>query len=190
METNLNSLIFAAMVLFSSHAVMAESDAGHKPAVGDIKDSEIDRIDRRVKSHQFTSVGFGPFGSSKSNDGGVMYGLSYGKTWEANETGEIRVDSQLAANGKNQYVNFGLGYGYLASTGDFSPVLGAQLGGGYAHYKSGDETKNAGGFSGGVYAGMRFLRTADTQLELLGSYNAIFAQDTPGFYGLQLRILY
>jgi hypothetical protein len=184
------SILLTVSFLFAGFAVRAEETEKHKPTVGDIQDKEVDRINRRVVSHQFSSFGFGPFGSSTSNEGGVMYGLSYGKTWEANETGEIRLDFQGAANSKQQFFSFGLGYGYIPLTGDFSPLLGFELGGGAAGYRKDDEHHSAGGFSGGLLAGMRMFRTSDTQLELMTSYHAVFAKDTPGIFGLQLRILY
>jgi hypothetical protein len=177
-------------LLLQSTNGFAQSPRTHKPTVGDIQDDEIERIDRRVKSHSFTSFGFGPFGSSTSNEGGIMYGLSYGKTWEANETGEIRFDLQGAANSASQFFGLGLGYGYLPFTGDISPILGAELGFAGAGYKIGGDSKSAAGFGGTALLGIRFFRTSDTQLELLSSYHAVFAGDTPGVYGLQLRILF
>jgi hypothetical protein len=184
------TILLTISFLFTGFGLRAEETEKHKPTVGDIHDNEVERINRRVTSHQFSSFGFGPFGSSTSNEGGVMYGLSYGKTWEARETGEIRLDFQGAANSKQQFFSFGLGYGFLPLTGDFSPVLAFELGGGAAGYRKDGDHHSASGFSGGILAGMRFFRTADTQLELMTSYHAVFAKDTPGIFGLQLRILY
>jgi len=190
MKKYLFTVLLIAGILAQTSVVVAQDPKKHKPQVGDIQDDEIDRIDRRVKSHKFTSFGFGPFGSSTSNKGGIMYGLSYGKHWEANETGEIRFDVQAAANSASQFLGLELGYGYMPFTGDISPIFGAELGAGVARYHKGDDSKNAAGFSGGVLTGLRLFRTSDTQLELLASYHAVFAEATPGIYGLQLRILY
>jgi hypothetical protein len=190
MKKSFVTVLMIAGILFQAAGAFAQTPKKHRPTVGDIEDQEIERIDRRVKTHQFSSFGFGPFGSSTSNKGGVMYGLSYGKHWEANENGEIRFDAQAAANSASQYFGLNLGYGFLPFTSDISPIFGAELGAGYAGYKKGDDSKNAGGFGGGAFTGLRFFRTADTQLELLASYHAVFAGDVPGVYGLQLRILY
>ncbi len=184
------TVLLSIGIWFHAPQGWAQSPSKHKPRVGDIQDEDMDRIERRVRSRQFTSFGFGPFGLSTSAEGGVMYGLSVGRNWEASETGEIRFDVQAAANSASQYFGLNLGYGFMPFTGDISPLLGLQLGGGYAGYKVGDDSKNAAGFGGAALAGVRFFRTSDTQLELLGSYSAVFAGDTPGVYGLQLRILY
>ena len=189
MKSSIKFLVMLVSTLVSL-AAQAQDQQPHRPRVGDIRPEEVKRVNTRIESHHFTTFGFGPYGSSTSNKGGMMYGLSYGRTWEGSETGEIRFDINGAANSDSQFFNLGLGYGFIPSTEDISPIIGGELGLGYAGYKKDGDSKSRGGFTAGAFGGIRFFRTADTQLELLAKYNAVIAEDSPGVYGIELRLLF
>lgn len=66
-----------------------------------------------------------------------------------------------------------------------SPLIGAEFGGGFS---SGE--RSGGGFTVSGYGGIRLFRLSDAQLELLGSYTAVLAQNAAGAFGVQLGILF
>jgi hypothetical protein len=155
--------------------------------VGEIEDGDVDRVARRQKALNHTVFGFGPFGSSNVGEKQMLYGFSYGKRWEVTTTGEISLDFLGAANGKGSLWNAGLGFNFLPSTSDISPLIGGAFGFGFA---SPNEGPSAGGFSGQVNAGVRMFRLSEAQMEVVASYTAVFTDKTPGVYGAQLRILF
>lgn len=159
--------------------------------VGNIQDDEVDQIQRRQKSLHLTAVGFGPFTSGNLGKGNLMYGASIGKHWEVSTTGEILAELVGAANSQGSMASGHLGFNFIPMTGSISPVAGAALGFGYGQGRnSAGDRISEGGFSGQANLGLRMFRLSETQMEIMGTYTAIFSQPSPNIFGAQLRILF
>ena len=161
------------------------------PKVGQINEGETTKIEKRIKSLRLTSLGLGPYGSAQVDGHPMNYGFSYYKHFEAGVHGEILVGTTMAFSGHSSFGIFGVGGNYFFSDEELSPLVGGEFGYGFARYdKTASESKSEAGFAGRIEGGLRIFRTSDAQLEFLASYTTVFSSSTPGFYGLEVRILY
>ncbi len=188
--------LLAVVVSVSSWAQNPPPSDGNQPParhlrVGEIPEGETGKLVRRVKALRLTSIGIGPYGSSKAEGNPLNYGVSLYKHFEAGVNGEILLGLMGAFSSTTTFLFGGVGGSYLFSAEDISPVLGGEFGFGLAHYddKSGNEV-NQGGFGAKVNAGVRFFRTSDAQMEVLATYGGLFTSQTPSFYGLEIRVLF
>lgn len=167
------------------------SDRKGGPRVGEIEAGEVDQVQRRRKSLNLSAFGFGPFISSNVGDKAIMYGASMGRHWEVSTVGEIVAEFSGAANGHGGLGNFGLGFNAIPLRDEISPVIGAELGLGFANGRDEDDKKvTRGGFTLQGNLGARMFRLASTQMEIMGTYTAILASPTLYVAGLQIRVLY
>lgn len=159
-----------------------------KPRVGEIYPGDVGRVKTRVESHRFWSFNFGPFATGSLGSKGVMYGGSIARHYEVSTKADLRFKVNAAiGDHSGSLTTFGIGASFMPSIEEISPVFGGEFGAGYA---TGDDISNGGGFAGGVFAGVRFFRTSDVQMEVLASWLAVFTKKTPSVYGLTIGILY
>lgn len=182
----MKKIIFLTLFCSLSLAQNTPSKKTYNPQVGEIEEPQVRKYQRRHESLNLTSLGFGPFSSSKIGENGILYGFSYGKIWETSDVWEIRGDGLLSINGKGLLVSAGIGPSWIPMTGNFSPFIGGQLGLGYA---KGNEDSEAN-FSGQFNVGLKMFRLSNAQMEILGSYTTILSSKNLSVYGLQLRLLY
>ena len=187
-------ILALAYILSASPSLQAQQSF-EPPSVGKITTEQETKIERRIKSRRLGSIGFGPMFSTKNQaDSKMMYGFTYYKHWETSEHGEIRAGVMYASNMSSSAVHLGLGGNYLFSTGDTTPLIGAELGLGrnsYAiHASDNFDQTSSGGFTAQVFTGMRFFRTSDAQMELLASYATVLSGDYPSFGGAMLKVLF
>jgi hypothetical protein len=157
--------------------------------VGEIQSGDVERIRTRVQSLSLWSVSLGPAYLSKFENNNMFYSLGIAHHWDVSEQAEVRLRFNGAAASKDSgyYLGAGIGGAYFFSTTNISPLLGAEFGVGTA---GAHDMDTQSGFGGGVFGGVRFFRTATTQLEVLAFYNTIFAKENPGLWGVQLALLY
>lgn len=161
------------------------------PRVGEINEGETRKLKKRIEALRLTSLGIGPFGSSQVESNPLNYGFSYYKHFEAGVNGEILLGATAAFSGTSSFLFGGVGGNYLFSPEDVSPVAGAEFGLGAAHYtKDSATTINESGFAAKFNGGVRFFRTSDAQMEILASYTTLFSSSHPGFYGVEVRVLF
>lgn len=190
----LSGVLALTYILSSSPSLQAQQNA-EAPAVGKITTEQELKIERRIKARRLNSLGFGPMYSNKNQgDSKMMYGFTYYKHWEVSEHGEIRAGLLVGSSMSATAAHIGIGGNYLFSTGDASPLIGAELGLGSTSYAltPGDnfDRGSSGGFTAQVFTGMRFFRTSDAQMELLASYTTVLNGDSPGFAGAMVKVLF
>jgi hypothetical protein len=186
-------LIQVVMALGGASA-MANSEE-HRARVGELTNHEQMRIDQRVQSLNLWSIAFGPASDFNMNNNHLQYALTLGHHWEVNENAEIRVTahttlpSQGVANWAS-YSSLGIGGSWLASTADVSPILGGEIGYGYASIP---HLSDKSGISTGAHAGVRLFRTATAQMGIEAYAKTLLAAagSTPPLdYGATLSVLY
>ncbi len=130
--------------------------------VGNIGDSEISAVERRVITKNFMEVGFGPSMLQNMGESGVGYHLLAGFQREATPDAAIRAQANTDfVPGHAWEGDATLGMAYFFSRGDFSPLVSAGFGWGFADGKGWSN-----GFSLAGTVGMQMFRTATTQLSL------------------------
>lgn len=169
------------IALFMSYA--------HAQKVGEITPEDQQRVRTRVEALKLTSISFGPaFGSDMNNDD-LFYSLHLGRHWEATTHAEIRLNADAALASKNEgtWLSASIGGGWLIMTDDFSPVIGAEFGYGYAHI---DDISDASGFMVGGFAGIRMFRTATAQMSVEYYIQSILDSVNPVMSGIRIGILF
>lgn len=161
------------------------------PTVGNISSSDVNRISTRREALHLVGGSFGPTGSQNMESDALYYGVSLTGHWETTEHGEVRLrgGADFAEDGRSFDVSASIGGAFFLFTHDVSPLVGADVGFGYA---AGKGLSDALGFSGGVFAGVRLFRTSKAQLELLVRYHGLMAKNQngrPAFYGMSVGLL-
>lgn len=175
----LTAITFLALT-FLSYPAFAE---GLK--VGEVPFRETFRLENRVVSKDFWSVGFGPYLGANSQQ--VLYGYHIARHWEASSRGEIRLGLSGAANGEAALTTLTLGGAFFFSRSNVSPYIGVDAGYGFS---AGPELDTAAGFAGKAAFGVRLFRIASTQLDIAATYSGVFGSPNPGVTGIQLSVLY
>lgn len=173
------TLILSLFVSLSSHA----------QKVGEITPADQQRVKTRVESLRLTSLSFGPaFGSDMNNDK-MFYSLHLGSHWEVTTHAELRINADAATASKDEgtWLSASVGGGWLIFTDNFSPVIGAEFGYGYAHI---DGVSDPSGFLAGGFAGVRLFRTANAQMSIEYYVQAILDGVTPVMNGIRIGILF
>lgn len=185
----LAGVLLTAIVLKAELAFSAPQDEEEVEEVGNINPARTGRIETRIKSFRAWSFGLGPGTSNNLNNTEMLYTVSIGRHWEANENSEIRARLNLASakKGTGALGSLGLGGAYFFSRKAFSPFVGGEFGIASA---VGEDISAKTGFGGSLIGGLRFFRTSDTQMEIGGFYTQVFEKDSPGAYGVQLSILF
>lgn len=160
------------------------------PRVGEIYAEDQRKVIARVESLNLYSFSFGPGGGTNMNNEAMFYSLSFARHFEVNTNAEIRLGAAtfLPSRAKGNFTSMALGASWLISTSDISPIIGAEFGYGFVSAEGRDVT---GGFSAGAHAGVRFFRTAKTQLSLEVNAKTLFISgERPYVMGAALGILY
>jgi hypothetical protein len=163
--------------------------SAHAQKVGEISPEDQQRVKTRVESLRLTSISFGPaFGSDMNNDK-MFYSLHLGSHWEVTTHAELRLNADAATASKEEgtWLSASIGGGWLILTDDFSPVIGAEFGYGYAHI---DDIADPSGFLAGGFAGVRLFRTANAQMSIEYYVHAILDGITPVMNGVRIGILF
>lgn len=157
--------------------------------VGKVSEEEASELETRRRSLKLWSLGIGPFWSSTLKSDALMYGGEIGRHWDVHEHAELRIIGTTAFSEKVNFVSAALGGSFFPLTQDFTPLIGADFGGGWIF---GSDIQNSAGFSIDGVAGLRFFRTSDTQLDVSFRYLTILGKKsgTPNVYGLTLSILF
>jgi hypothetical protein len=161
----------------------------HAQKVGEITPADQKRVNTRVEALRLTSISFGPgFGSDMNNEK-MFYSLHLGSHWEVTTNAELRVnaDANLASKDEGTWLSASVGGGWLILTDDFSPVIGAEFGYGYAHI---DDISDPSGFMIGGFAGIRMFRTASAQMSVEYFIQAIMDGVNPVMNGIRIGILF
>ena len=164
--------------------------------VGSIDDDELDQIRRRRRSLSLFGLSFGPFWSSELDSSSMQYGLDLTNHREVSEHGELRIRAggSFAEDGTVRRGSMSLGGAFFPLRGDFTPVFGAGLGAGSVwgeKIRRGKKTLT--GFTLSAFGGLRFFRTSDTQMELVGHYELMLKENEygrPATWGASLSIVY
>jgi len=176
------SFALAGISGLALHAVSAAE-------VGNIGDSEISAVERRVITKNFEVVGFGPSLLQNMGQDGVAYHLLAGFQREATPDAAIRAQANTDfVPGHAWEADATLGMAYFFSRGDFSPLVSAAFGWGFA-----DGRGWSNGFSLAATAGMEMFRTATTQLSLEAGPRIVLDRGPDGMpvaWSLGLNLLF
>jgi hypothetical protein len=155
--------------------------------VGEVYEDDRERVRARILSLKLWSFGFGPASAQNLSNSNMFYAFNFGRSWEVNEQAELRgtLYAAFASKDTGGFLMAGMGGSYFFSTSDISPLVGAELGFGTAY---GPDATNGSGFAGELHAGVRFFRTAETQMSLEGYYRTIFANAAPSILGAALSL--
>lgn len=148
----------------------------HAAEVGNITSSESTALERRVNTKNFEVLGFGPsrFGNMGETD--LAYHLLAGIQREATPDAAIRAQANLDFVPLHAWEGDAtLGMAYFFSRGDFSPLVSAAFGWGFA-----DGRDWSNGFSLSGTAGIQMFRTATTQLSLEGGPRIVLDRGRDG----------
>ena len=160
--------------------------------VGEIKESEVDELQRRIKSKNSNSIGLGPslfLGEEKEQ---ALYHIFGGYNWEVNPRTAIKWQASISA-GKDTYFfsETSLGINFFFSNLDISPYIGLDFGLGAAKIPNYDSLF---GFKSGGNIGLHFFRTSTTQMTVFLKYDIIFKEKNypkrPQQFLLALGILF
>lgn len=163
--------------------------AAHAQKVGEISPEDQRHVRARVESLRMTHISFGPsFGSDMNNDK-MFYSLHLGSHWEPSTNAEIRLngDFATASEGNGTWLSGSIGGGWIPLRDNFSPVIGAEFGYGYAHIK---HASDPAGFMVGGYLGVRFFRTSNAQMSIEYFLQNIMDGVTPTMNGFRVGILF
>lgn len=177
-------MLYFVMALLTFSAISAKAQE-----VGNITPEDQRSVSTRIESLNSTSFSFGPSWANDTNNSNMYYAFQLGRNFEATETAEIRINlnGAFAGEGSGNWWSGMLGAGWLPLKTNISPVIGAEVGYGYAHIKDADD---ASGFAVGGFAGVRFFRTSTTQLSLEGFFQSILAESDPTLSGVRVGILF
>jgi hypothetical protein len=157
--------------------------------VGNIGDSEISAVERRVITKNFGEVGFGPSVLQNMGSSGVGYHLLAGFQREATPDAAIRAQVNTDfVPGHAWEGDATLGMAYFFSRGDFSPMVSGGFGWGFADGKGWSN-----GFALAGTVGMQMFRTATTQLSLEAGPRIVLSSGRDGMpvaWSLGLNLFY
>lgn len=161
----------------------------HAQKVGEISPDDQRKVVTRVEALRLTSISFGPAFGSDMNNNKMFYSLHLGSHWEVTPNAEIRInaDGALASKDEGTWLSASVGGGWLIFTDDFSPVIGAEFGYGYAHI---DRVSDPSGFIVGGFAGVRMFRTATAQMSVEYYIQSIMDGVNPIMNGIRIGILF
>ena len=176
---------FYSVLILSLFSVAQAEEA----RVGEITPEQQQSVKTRVESLNSTAFSFGPAWAQDTNNSNMYYAFHLGRNFEASTNAEIRLglDAAFAGEGSGNWWSGSLGAAYLFSTSDISPLIGAEVGYGYAHIK---DASDARGFAVGGFAGVRFFRTSTTQMSLEGFIQSILDESDPTLSGVRVGILF
>lgn len=191
----ISSLLMATAFAQESHqqdqsqSQEVSREVAQTPKVGNISYEDQERVRSRVQTLDLTSLAFGPSWGSDVNNSDLFYSLHVGRNWEVNPNAEVRasLDGAIASTNEGLWLSGTVGAGWLMTTDDISPVLGAEFGYGYAHV---DGLPDPAGFVLGGFAGVRLFRTATTQMSVEGFFQTILKYENPVMAGLRVGILF
>lgn len=183
--------LFFIFLVNPSHAQEEEyyEPAPRSPRVGEIYPADQERVRTRVETLNLTSLAFGPSWGGDVNNSSMFYYFHAGYSWEPHVNAEIRLnlDGAIAGEDEGLWISTSIGGAWLISTANFSPLIGAEAGFGYAHI---DDAEDPAGFLLGGFAGIRFFRTATAQLSLEGFVQTILDEEKPVLGGVRLSVLF
>lgn len=161
----------------------------HAQKVGEISYEEQKKVITRVESLRLTSISFGPAFGSDMNNNKMFYSLHVGSHWEVSPNAELRLnaDAALASKNEGNWLSASLGGAWLVFTDDFSPVIGAEFGYGYAHI---DDVSDPSGFLIGGFLGVRLFRTANAQMSIEYYIQTIMDGVDPVMNGVRIGLLF
>ncbi|MCB9073845.1 MAG: hypothetical protein H6623_09500 [Bdellovibrionaceae bacterium] len=167
----------------------AYREPSQEPRVGEITPEQQQRVHTRVQTLSLTSLSFGPSWGKDMQNRNMFYALHLGHHWEATTNAEIRLnlDAAIPSKGDGLWLAGTVGAGWLVSTENFSPVVGAEFGFGYAHIT---QISDPSGFVFGGFAGLRLFRTATTQMSVEGFFQALMDGNKPVLSGVRVGVLF
>jgi hypothetical protein len=180
------SVATATALLLTGPAAFAED----QPRVGNISNLQQQRLVERVEVLRLWSFAFGPAAATNMNDESLFYSFTLAHHWEVNPNAEIRANlhTTLPTKWAASFSSFGIGGSWIPLTSDISPIIGGEIGYGYAVIPA---LPNESGFEAGVHGGFRFFRTAAAQMAIEAYAKTIFSSAArPVDYGATLSVLY
>lgn len=153
-------------------------------SVGKVTADEVNAVNTRVKSQNYTYLGFGPAVTSEYD--GIVYHFTGGILREVHPRAAIRVNGDFNYNFKfnSDYYFMGaatLGLNFYFTTGDFSPYVTGNLGFGF------DSEGNVG-FATGGGVGITLFRASSTNMFIEPFCSAIIDGDKPMIFGLKIGV--
>jgi hypothetical protein len=169
-------LSLAALILLVAPMVKAQN------RVGEIRDEDTRKIERRVEARNYTFFSFGPNQIAQVGNKKSGQHIAAGRLWEVSPHAAIKLLGEGAFNFTKPAASlFALtlgANGYLTPT-DISPYLGLDFGYGGA-MSDDDFAKDVAGWAGGVTLGVAFFRTSSVQMHLAARHLRIFSDNGRG----------
>ncbi|MCB9229403.1 MAG: hypothetical protein H6618_07310 [Deltaproteobacteria bacterium] len=147
-------------------------------------------------SRKWFSASFGPVWTSGLELSTYQYGASVSRHYEMSGCKELRIRGGTAFSGSGdaRYLGGSLGGALLLGQEDIAPVLGAEFGGAMVYSKRMRSSKKTmSGFILAGFAGVRFFRSSDNQLELALRYELMLPEShsaLSSYCWLQLGMLF
>lgn len=160
-----------------------------RPArITEMREAELRKLRLRVEPLRLWEFSFGGAGSDNMNARTTLYSLSFSRHWETHPSAEIRASGHTSFSNDSSFSLLGIGAGWIPMVTDFSPILGAEFGYGYANIR---DREDQSGFASGLFAGARLFRTAEAQMSIEAYYRAILAPGADAkAYGVSVGVLF
>jgi hypothetical protein len=195
MELNMKSLIFSIVFLFaftnSAYAKWATKKKTNKnyPKVGEVRKSDQNRLQHRIKSKDFTFVGFGPAWFKHGRTEAAALNIAAAKYWDVAPQAAIHLRGDVVTNFDaiqdtdlaEYMISAALGMDYFFNATNFTPFVGADLG--FGTYDGETPT-----FAIGLQAGLFFFRTSTMQMSLQPTYNVLLDKTKHATYGIKVGV--
>jgi len=138
------------------------SSNDHTNRVGDISDSQEDKLTSRKKALHQATFGFGGGGYTNFNAQNENYHFYGGYAWEPNANAELTTTLNLTSDFNSNVTALGnVGVNFLPLRTNVSPFFGGSFGLGYVN-TSDDQF----GFTASGRTGVELFRTSDVQMDI------------------------
>jgi len=160
-----------------------EKSVGHDVRVGETVHEESKQSMNRRSARNGTFVGVGPAWMRNVVSSSVGLWVSGGYAFDVNPV-MVRLGAEFVNQGGAFFVDGGIGASYFFSDRDTTPFISADLGYGL------ETVTPIGGFTGGLGAGVQFLRTSTLNIEIAIRYAVMFQSTFPGFFGVRVALYF
>lgn len=153
-----------------------------EPRVGEIAEDETRRIQRRIEARDYSLFAFGPANLQNLAVDQTGQYLMYGHLWETTPHAAVKLAAEGAfsfGEPKASVVAGTLGANFYFTSTSISPFAGVDFGYGAAATEA-DDIDNVDGWAAGASLGVAFFRTSSVQMQIVGRYLQVFADNEAG----------